>query len=34
LPTFGVRLEIDVYVDVDRGPIVTTPLQEAPILLL
>jgi len=33
LPTFGVRLEIDVYVDVERGPIVTTPVQDAPILL-
>ncbi len=27
LPAFGVRSEIDVYVDPDEGPIVTTPLQ-------
>jgi Xaa-Pro dipeptidase len=33
LPTFGVRLEIDVYVDSEIGPIVTTPLQDAPVLL-
>lgn len=33
LPTFGVRLEIDVYIDAERGPIVTTPVQEAPVLL-
>jgi Xaa-Pro dipeptidase len=29
LPTFGVRLEVNVYVDPDRGPVVTTPLQES-----
>ncbi len=28
LPEFGVRLEIDVYVDPARGPVVTTPLQQ------
>ena len=28
LPEFGVRLEIDVYVDPDSGPRVTTPVQE------
>ena len=28
LPEFGVRLEIDVYVDGERGPIATTPAQD------
>ena len=28
LPHFGVRLEINVYVDPERGPLVTTPIQE------
>jgi len=27
LPEFGVRSEIDVYVDPDAGPVVTTPIQ-------
>ncbi len=27
LPEFGVRLEVDVYLDPSRGPIVTTPIQ-------
>ena len=31
---FGVRLEIDVYVDPKAGPRVTTPVQRAPILLI
>ena len=30
---FGVRLEIDVHVDPDSGPTVTTPLQEEIVLL-
>jgi Xaa-Pro dipeptidase len=29
LPEFGVRLEVDVYVDPSRGPTVTTPVQTA-----
>ena len=33
LPEFGVRLEIDVYVDPIVGPRVTTPVQNEPILL-
>ncbi len=33
LAEFGVRLEIDVYVDPRRGPRVTTPVQNAPVLL-
>jgi Xaa-Pro aminopeptidase len=33
LDDFGVRLEVDVYVDPDRGPLVTTPLQDDIILL-
>lgn len=33
LDDFGVRLEIDVYVDPDTGPTVTTPLQEDILLL-
>ena len=33
LPEFGVRLEIDVYVDPIAGPRVTTPVQNEPILL-
>ena len=28
LPDFGVRLEINVFVDPDSGPTVTTPMQE------
>jgi len=28
LPEFGVRLEVNVYIDPSKGPIVTTPLQE------
>jgi Xaa-Pro dipeptidase len=32
LPEFGVRLEIDVYLGPD-GPIVTSPVQTAPVLL-
>lgn len=34
LPELGVRLEIDVYVDPVRGPRVTTPVQDAPVLLV
>ncbi len=33
LADFGVRLEIDVYVDPDSGPIVTTPVQDDIVLL-
>lgn len=33
LTEFGVRLEIDVYVDAERGPIVTTPIQDEIVLL-
>jgi Xaa-Pro aminopeptidase len=29
LPEFGVRLEVDVYIDPRGGPTVTTPIQEA-----
>jgi Xaa-Pro aminopeptidase len=28
LPEFGVRLEIDVYLDPEKGPVITTPVQE------
>jgi Xaa-Pro aminopeptidase len=28
LPEFGVRLEINVYLDPERGPCVTTPIQD------
>lgn len=34
LPDFGVRLEIDVYLDPQAGPTVTTPVQEEVLLLL
>jgi Xaa-Pro dipeptidase len=34
LPEFGVRSEINVYVDPDQGPTVTTPLQEEIIRLI
>ena len=33
LPEFGVRLEINVYIDPQKGPTVTTPSQEEVILL-
>ena len=33
LPEFGVRLEIDVYVDPNEGPVVTTPIQREVILI-
>jgi Xaa-Pro dipeptidase len=33
LPEFGVRLEINVYVDPVAGPIVTTPVQDGIVLL-
>lgn len=33
LPEFGVRLEIDVYVDPDKGPEVTTPVQDDIVIL-
>ena len=33
LDDFGVRLEIDVYVDPDTGPTVTTPIQDDIVLL-
>ena len=34
LPEFGVRLEINVYVDPEKGPTVTTPAQEKIIRLV
>lgn len=34
LPEFGVRSEIDVYVDPDLGPVSTTPIQREVILLM
>ena len=34
LPDFGVRLEIDVYVDPEAGPVVTTSVQEEVVSLL
>ncbi|MYA24370.1 MAG: aminopeptidase P family protein [Gemmatimonadetes bacterium] len=34
LPEFGVRLEVNVYVDPETGPEVTTPIQNEVILLL
>lgn len=34
LPEFGVRLEVNVYVDPETGPEVTTPIQDAVVLLL
>lgn len=33
LPDFGVRLEINMYVDATNGPIVTTEIQESVVLL-
>lgn len=33
LPEFGVRLEINVYADPQRGPIVTSCLQDEPVLI-
>ena len=33
LPEFGVRLEVDVYVDPEKGPIVTTPAQNSIVLV-
>ena len=33
LPEFGVRLEIDVYVDPETGPEVTTPMQDEIVIL-
>ena len=33
LPEFGVRLEINVYVDPAAGPVVTTPMQDEIVLL-
>lgn len=33
LPTFGVRLEINVYVDPRRGPVITSKVQDRPLLL-
>ena len=33
LPEFGVRSEIDVYVDPELGPVVTTPVQQAVIMI-
>ena len=34
LPQFGVRLEVNVYVDPESGPEVTTPIQNEVVLLL
>ena len=34
LPEFGVRLEVNVYVDPESGPEVTTPIQNEVVLLL
>ena len=34
LDEFGVRLEINVYLDQERGPIVTTPIQRQVVLLV
>ena len=33
LADFGVRLEVNVYLDPERGPLVTTPVQDDVILL-
>jgi len=33
LADFGVRLEINVYIDPEDGPIVTTPIQDEVVLL-
>jgi Xaa-Pro aminopeptidase len=33
LPEFGVRLEINMYVDPETGPEVTTPMQDEVVLL-
>ena len=33
LPDFGVRLEVDVYINAETGPEVTTPLQDAVTLI-
>ncbi len=34
LPEFGVRLEINIYMDPDKGPVVTTPVQEEVVKLV
>lgn len=34
LPEFGVRSEVDVYIDENDGPVVTTEIQREPILLV
>jgi Xaa-Pro aminopeptidase len=34
LPEFGVRLEIDVFLDPTAGPTVTTPIQDEIVLLV
>lgn len=34
LPEFGVRLEINVYVDPSRGPVVTSCVQDSPVLVV
>ena len=33
LPEFGVRLEINVYADPDKGPVVTSCVQDDVVLL-